>query len=114
MEDLEALAIALPVNATQAGVTIEVAQGTWRTLATVEGKRFLQQDTTSESGTEWQVVDRKDGIRLFVDYYHDRELILHKKRVCVITASPLTEGGAMPRKAVRIEATERQLEILRT
>ncbi|MCX7423698.1 MAG: hypothetical protein NT013_29760, partial [Planctomycetia bacterium] len=46
-------------------------------------------------------------------YYHDRELILHKKRVCVITASPLTEGGAMPRKAVRIEATERQLEILR-
>jgi serine/threonine-protein kinase len=68
VNDLEALAIALPADDTQAALAIEVAQGNWRTIAAVEGQRFLEKETASESDTEWQVMDRVDRFRLFVDY----------------------------------------------
>ena len=68
VDDLAALAIALPASATHANLAVQVARGTWQTIAAVDGKQVRDQDSGKERSTAWKVIDRKDRLRLFVNY----------------------------------------------
>ena len=75
--DLAAIAFGVPKDAKQTDLTVQVAHGTWRTIAMVNGRRLWDlrdKETTSESGTDWGIHDRVETmglLRLFVDYPQD-------------------------------------------
>jgi WD40 repeat protein len=112
VDDLWALGIALPVDAKQTDLTVQVACGKWRTIATVDGKRLREKETASESNTDWQVVDRVGRIRLFVDYPQGnvQARVISRRGGQFTYASPLYTASPNSGKA-RIEVQFPELDM---